>query len=85
MRALRWPLAFRVITVAANPDVAPCQGRHGAMIERRQVMGWLAAKVPEGELLVTPPAHVFLIEEFEKRSSQATLARGDRLSCSIAP
>jgi hypothetical protein len=45
------------------------------MIDRRQVMGWLAAKVPKGDLLVTLPAHVFLIDEFEKRSSQVTLAR----------
>nr|WP_083434363.1 SOS response-associated peptidase family protein [Sphingomonas sp. Y57] len=58
-----WPLAFRVITVAANPDVERYQDRHGAMIERRQVMDWLSAKVPEYELLVTPPAHVFFVEE----------------------
>lgn len=58
-----WPLAFKVITVAANPDVERYQDRHGAMIERRQVMDWLGAKIPTDELLVTPPAHVFFVEE----------------------
>lgn len=58
-----WPLAFRVITVAANPDVASYQDRHGAMIERRQVMGWLLGTISEDELLVTPQAHVFQVEE----------------------
>jgi putative SOS response-associated peptidase YedK len=58
-----WPLAFKIITVAANPDVARYQDRHGAMIERRQVMDWLEAKVPVEELLVTPPAHVFVVEK----------------------
>jgi len=60
-------LAFKVITVAANPDVERYQDRHGAMIERRQVIDWLAAKVPEDELLVTPPAHVLFVEEIGSR------------------
>ena len=64
-----WPLAFRVITVAANPDVERYQDRHGAMIERRRVMDWLAVKMPEHELLVTPPAHVFFVEELGAKST----------------
>lgn len=58
-----WPLAFRIITVAANPEVSRYQDRHGAIIQRRQVMSWLDATVPETDLLSTPPAHLFLVEE----------------------
>lgn len=70
-----WPLAFRIITVAANPEISRYQERHGAIIERRQVMDWLDGTVPEGELLVTPPAHVFLVEEVGAgRPAQRALA-----------
>lgn len=58
-----WPLAFKVITVEANPEVARHQSRHGAMIERRHAMAWLGARMPECELLATPPAHVFIVEK----------------------
>jgi putative SOS response-associated peptidase YedK len=70
-----WPLAFRIITVAANPEVSHYQERHGAIILRRKVMDWLDAIVPESELLVTPPARTFLIEQTgAKRPVQRTLA-----------
>lgn len=58
-----WPLSFRIITVAANPEVSFHQERHGALILRRQVKDWLDAKIPESDLLVTPPARTFSIEE----------------------
>ena len=32
------------------------------MIERRQVMDWLDARLPVEDLLVTPPAHVFFVK-----------------------
>jgi putative SOS response-associated peptidase YedK len=69
-----WPLAFRIITVAANPEVAQYQDRHGAIILRRQVMNWLDATVPETDLLVTPPAHLFLVEEIDGTPVQKALA-----------
>lgn len=69
-----WPLAFKVITVTANPDVARYQERHGAMIERRNAMDWLTGALPEAELLATPPAHIFLVEEVGvKRSIHSAL------------
>lgn len=73
-----WPLAFRIITVAANSEVAPYQDRHGAIILRRQVMDWLDGTMPEAELLATPPAHMFRVEEIgtgsrRRRSGQAQL------------
>ena len=58
-----WPLSFRIITVAANPEVSRYQDRHGAIILRRQVMSWLDATVSEEALLVTPPARMFVVEE----------------------
>lgn len=69
-----WPLAFRIITVAANPEVLHYQERHGAIILRRQVMDWLDQTVPEIDLLVTPPAHIFTIEEIAARPTQRPLA-----------
>ncbi|MCW0199870.1 SOS response-associated peptidase family protein [Sphingopyxis sp.] len=66
-----WPLSYRVITVSANPEVAQYQERHGAIIHRRQVMQWLDAAVPVSNLLVTPPARTFVVEEipFGKRGA----------------
>jgi putative SOS response-associated peptidase YedK len=70
-----WPLAFRIITVAANSEVARYQDRHGAIVERRQAMGWLTGSIPEDELLVTPHAHMFVVEEVgRKHSTQVALA-----------
>jgi len=58
-----WPLCYRVLTVIANAEVALYQQRHGAIIQRRDVMHWLDLTVPEEELLVTPPTHFFCVEE----------------------
>lgn len=62
-----WPLSYRIITVAANAEVARYQERHGAIIHRRQVMHWLDATVPDDALLVTPPANSFAVEEMKPR------------------
>ncbi|WP_419153330.1 SOS response-associated peptidase family protein [Sphingomonas koreensis] len=70
-----WPLSFRVITVAANAEVARYQDRHGAIIERRHRMQWLDATVPEIDLLQTPPERTFLVERLVGGgTSQAVLA-----------
>jgi putative SOS response-associated peptidase YedK len=66
-----WPLCYRVITVAANPEVGRYQDRHGAIIQRRQVMQWLDAELPEIDLLVTPPARTFVVEEISAGSGRA--------------
>lgn len=67
-----WPLSYRIVTVAANPDIARYQERHGAIIHRRQVMQWLDRSVPEADLLAPPPARTFLVGEIGAR--QASLA-----------
>lgn len=69
-----WPLSFRVITVAANPDVSSYQDRHGAIILRRQRMQWLDHTIPEIELLETPPARAFAVEEITSGPRQKALA-----------
>ncbi len=69
-----WPLCYRVVTVAANPEVARYQDRHGAIIHRRQVMQWIDQTVAEVDLLETPPAHTFIVEEIGARASQPMLA-----------
>lgn len=70
-----WPLCYRVITVDANPEVARYQERHGAIIQRRQVMQWPDSQVPEIDLLETPPARTFSIEEIDApRAVQGALA-----------
>lgn len=70
-----WPISFRIITVAANPEVSNYQERHGALILRRQVKDWLDAKIPEIDLLITPPARTFTVEEIGgKRPVQTAMA-----------
>ncbi len=69
-----WPLCCRVVTVAANAEVARYQERHGAIIHRRQAMQWLDGTVPEIDLLQTPPAHTFIVEEIVTGARQTALA-----------
>lgn len=58
----------------ANPEVSLYQERHGAIIQRRQVMHWLDATIPEADLLVTPPARLFRVEEVNPEPRQETFA-----------
>lgn len=67
-----WPLSYRIITVSANSEVARYQARHGAFIQRRQVMQWLDKTVSEVDLLVTPPGRTFVVKEMG--TPQAMLA-----------
>lgn len=69
-----WPLAYKIITVAANPEVAHYQDRHGAIIERRDRMKWLDHSMFEADLLVTPPARSFIVEPLHPRPVQTALA-----------
>lgn len=54
---------FRIVTVAANVEVAPFQDRHGAILFPRQVMHWLDRTVSNEELLITPPRNTFIVEQ----------------------
>jgi putative SOS response-associated peptidase YedK len=66
---------FRIITVAANMDVANYQDRHGAIIFPRQVMHWLDMNVPLENLLITPPRNTFIVEEIGRSGSQPRAQR----------
>lgn len=69
-----WGLSYRIITVPANAEVAHYQERHGALVHRRQAKHWLDMSVPESDLLVTPPARTFLIEEITPGQRQRAFA-----------
>lgn len=69
-----WPLSYRIVTVAASPEVAPYQERHGALVHRRDVMKWLDHRMAESALLATPPARTFVVEEIGARPVQTGLA-----------
>jgi putative SOS response-associated peptidase YedK len=69
-----WPLCYKIVTVAANPDVALYQERHGAIIHRHQVMQWLDLTVAESDLLATPPAGIFIVGEIDPARRQQALA-----------
>jgi putative SOS response-associated peptidase YedK len=68
-----WPLSYRILTVAANPEVRGYQERHGAIIHRREVMQWLDHTVAEAELLQAPPARTFLVQELGRDAKQPML------------
>ena len=69
-----WPISYRIITVDANPEVMRYQERHGAIIQRGQVMRWLDDRVSETDLLLTPPPRLFTIEEIFTKPVQTSLA-----------
>lgn len=69
-----WPVSYRIVTLDANPQVMRYQERHGAIIHRRQVLQWLDLAVPQTDLLVTPPAHMFTIVEIDPKPVQTVLA-----------
>ena len=69
-----WPLCYRVITVAANPEIARYQDRHGAIILRSEVVQWLDGTIPAANMIETPPAHTFLVREMAASARQTVLA-----------
>lgn len=69
-----WPVSYRIITLDANPDVILYQARHGAIIERRDAQKWLDFTVAESDLLMTPPAGIFTVEEILAKPVQTSMA-----------
>jgi putative SOS response-associated peptidase YedK len=66
-----WPLSYRILTIPAGADVIPYQSRHGVIIERRNVMHWLDATLPNDVLFAEPPRHSLFVEPLR---AQAVLA-----------
>jgi putative SOS response-associated peptidase YedK len=54
-----WPEAYAILTVEANPDVAPYHDRQMAVLRREQRLDWLNSLVLEDTLLRPLPAGSF--------------------------
>ncbi|WP_231568091.1 SOS response-associated peptidase family protein [Sphingobium herbicidovorans] len=67
-------VSYRIITVDGDPEVMRYQERDCAIVQRRKVMQWLDHRVPEADLLTTPAAHLFSIEEMLTKPVQTSLA-----------
>jgi len=55
-------------------DVAasiPYQSRHGVIIQRRDVMGWLDGSIPNEVLFEEPPRHSFFVEPLRAQTEFA--------------
>ena len=64
-----WPEAYAILTVVANPDVAPYQDRQMVVLRRARRMDWLERSVPEHELLRPLPRRTFHVESFVGRKA----------------
>lgn len=60
-----WPASYAVVTIAANPDIAPIHDRQVAVIRRCDRWGWLDHLAPETVLLAPHPIRSFLVEPVE--------------------
>lgn len=69
-----WPEAFAVLTVAANPDIAPFHDRQTAVLRRDERMAWLDLTRPEIALLRPLPAGTFRVSTARAPSAQMELA-----------
>jgi putative SOS response-associated peptidase YedK len=56
-----WPEAYAILTIEANPDVAPYQDRQMAVLRRQQRMAWLGLSCPPDELLRPLPRRTFRV------------------------
>lgn len=63
-----WPLCYRIVTVRADSEVFRYQERHGAIVQRREVMQWLDGSGSVTELFATSPAHFFTFRNLAEGS-----------------
>ncbi|TCR96323.1 putative SOS response-associated peptidase YedK [Rhizobium sp. BK418] len=69
-----WPEGFAILTIEANPDLAPYQDRQMAVLRRDQRMAWLDGRVPEDEILRPLPEGTFRVKDTSRASDQPALA-----------
>ena len=70
-----WPSCYAMITIPANPDIAPFHDRQVAVIRREQAAAWLDHFEPEAKLLAPLPKGSFRLEQVEgPPAAQAALA-----------
>lgn len=69
-----WPEAYAILTVAANPDLAPFHDRQLAVLRREERMAWLDLSCPEGELLRPLTTGSFAVKMSRGAAVQTELA-----------
>jgi putative SOS response-associated peptidase YedK len=68
-----WPASYAILTIEANPDIAPYHDRQNAVIRRDDRMSWLDHLHPQEDLLKPLPAHSFHLEQTEGPIAAPTL------------
>lgn len=58
-----WPACYAILTIEANPDIAPYHDRQNAVIRRQDRMGWLDHLEPQADLLKLLPKRSFCLEQ----------------------
>jgi len=64
-----WPLSYRILTIPAGADIIPYQSRHGVVIARRDVMGWLDGTLPNDHFFAEPQRHTFFVEPLRAQAA----------------
>ena len=65
-----WPEAYAVLTVDANPDVAPYHDRQMMVLRREQRLDWLDGLVAENALLRPLPRGSFQVRGLKLNESR---------------
>jgi putative SOS response-associated peptidase YedK len=65
--------SYAILTIAANPDVAPFHDRQMAAIRRPDRIAWLDHEMAERSLLAPLPAGTFHVEQVEGPPPEAVL------------
>lgn len=68
-----WPLPFEIITVYAGSEVSDHQERHSAVVLRRQVMQWLDGTAPASDILISPLARTFFVQEVQNKAARTAV------------
>ncbi|MBB6219373.1 SOS response-associated peptidase family protein [Rhizobium leguminosarum] len=68
-----WPEAYAVLTIEANPDIAPFHDRQMAVLTDQRMV-WLDGLFPEEEILRPLPAGTFGVKRHAGTSAQPVLA-----------
>jgi putative SOS response-associated peptidase YedK len=55
--------AFTMLTMPPGPDIAPYHDRQIAVLERRDWIDWLDARMPAPQILMLLPAGSLLVEQ----------------------
>lgn len=68
-----WPASYAILTIDANPDVAPYHDRQMAVLRRDDRMRWLDHDGDEQDLLRPLPPGTFKVRGWERQPQRALL------------